>query len=283
MVFLEDNPYRQIQSIAGIAAASRVLRGYNDELASEALYVAEGLWNKFGDSDLGRGEGIKIDALAELFLTTGDSKYENEILSRKDFIIKNIGFIGWMIGRIKNNISDQEFIEDFESELLKGKEILDQMVNENPFGVPYRPYIWGAGWGIQRFGVNYYFVHKAWPEIFKKEPMLNALNFVLGCHPGKNTSSFVSNVGVKSQTIAYGINRGDWSFIPGGVVSGTNLVRPDFPEMKDWPFMWQQTEYVIGGGATNFMFLALAADKILRLASEGFTVKPSGAMNTVRK
>ena len=100
-------------------------------------------------------------------------------------------------------------------------------------------------------------------EVFGKEPMLNALNFVLGCHPGKNTSSFVSNVGTKSQTIAYGINRGDWSFIPGGVVSGTNLVRPDFPEMKDWPFMWQQTEYVIGGGATNYMFLALAADKIL--------------------
>jgi hypothetical protein len=27
--------------------------------------------------------------------------------------------------------------------------------------------------------------------------------------------------------------------------------------------MWQQTEYVMGGGATHFMFLALAANKIL--------------------
>jgi endoglucanase len=32
--------------------------------------------------------------------------------------------------------------------------------------------------------------------------------------------------------------------------------------MKVWPFFWQQTEYVIGGGATNFMFLALAAQEL---------------------
>lgn len=61
--------------------------------------------------------------------------------------------------------------------------------------------------------------------------------------------------------VAHGVNRADWSFIPGGVISGTNLVRPDLPELKDWPFFWQQTEYVMGGGATNFMFLVLAAEQ----------------------
>jgi hypothetical protein len=64
-------------------------------------------------------------------------------------------------------------------------------------------------------------------------------------------------------TVAYGYNRADWSYIPGGVVSGTNLVRPDFPEMKDFPYLWQQAEYVMGGGATNFMLLALAAQQEL--------------------
>ena len=47
------------------------------------------------------------------------------------------------------------------------------------------------------------------------------------------------------------------------VVSGTALIRPDFPELKDFPFLWQQGEYVLGGGATNFMFLALAAGRML--------------------
>ena len=82
--------------------------------------------------------------------------------------------------------------------------------------------------------------------------MLKALNFVLGTHPGNNTSSFASGVGANSLTVAYGINRDDWSYIPGGVGSGTALIRPDFPELKIWPYFWQQTEYVMGGGACDF-------------------------------
>jgi hypothetical protein len=71
-------------------------------------------------------------------------------------------------------------------------------------------------------------------------------------------------VGAESALVAYGVNRADWSFIPGGVISGTNLVRPDLPELTIWPFFWQQTEYVMGGGATNYLFLVLAADAAYR-------------------
>jgi hypothetical protein len=46
------------------------------------------------------------------------------------------------------------------------------------------------------------------------------------------------------------------------VISGTALIRPDLPELKEWPFFWQQTEYVMGGGEANFMFLALAAEAL---------------------
>jgi hypothetical protein len=129
--------------------------------------------------------------------------------------------------------------------------------------VPYRPRIWGAGWDIQSFGVRQYFLYKAFPDVFKSAPIFNALNFVLGVHPGENTSSFASGVGARSTTIAYGINRADESYIPGGVSSGTALIRPDFPELLDWPYLWQQQEYVLGGGATNFTFLVLAADQLL--------------------
>jgi hypothetical protein len=93
--------------------------------------------------------------------------------------------------------------------------------------------------------------------------MLHALNFILGTHPGANTSSFASGIGAKSATTAYGFNRADWSYIPGGVISGTALIRPDFPELLKWPFLWQQTEYVLGGGTTDYLFLVLAADHVL--------------------
>lgn len=56
------------------------------------------------------------------------------------------------------------------------------------------------------------------------------------------------------------------AFIPGGVVSGTALIRPDFPELKEWPFLWQQTEYVLGGGSSRFMFLVLAVQDLLSSA-----------------
>ena len=141
-------------------------------------------------------------------------------------------------------------------------ETLD-LERETPYGVPYRPDIWGAGWLIQRFGAQQYFLHEAFPDIFPIDPMLHALDFVLGCHPGSNTASFVSGVGARSTTVAYGFNRADWSFIPGGSASGTALIRPDFPELLEWPYLWQQTEYVLGHGTTDYLFLALAADHVL--------------------
>jgi hypothetical protein len=64
---------------------------------------------------------------------------------------------------------------------------------------------------------------RAYPEVFPLRLMLHALNFVLGCHPGANTASFVSGVGASSLEVAYGFNRDDWAFIPGGSASGTAL------------------------------------------------------------
>ena len=134
---------------------------------------------------------------------------------------------------------------------------------KTPYGVPYEPDIWGAGWGIQGFGMQQYFLHASFPEIFPKDAMLHALNFVLGVHPGPNNASFVSGVGSRSVTVGYGLNRADWGYIPGGSVSGTALIRPDYPELLEWPFLWQQTEYVLGGGTTDYVFLVLAADHLL--------------------
>jgi len=58
-------------------------------------------------------------------------------------------------------------------------------------------------------------------------------------------------------------NRAHASYIPGGVVAGTALIRPDLSELKELPYLWQQTEYVLGEGFTNYMSLVLAADQVL--------------------
>lgn len=162
------------------------------------------------------------------------------------------------------NKKAKAFSTAFRKALTGYKQELDKQVQETPYGIPYRPHIWGAGWDIQRFGFQHYFLTTAYPEIFPKAPVFNALNFILGCHPGSNQASFASGVGAQSATVGYGLNRADWSYIPGGVISGTALIRPDFPELLTFPFLWQQTEYVLGGGSSHYMFLVLAAEQLLK-------------------
>lgn len=263
LVFMEDNPSRQLYGATGLAAAARVLRGYNDSLSVACIGIAEDLWIKFSAAGSERMTNSKVQALVELILTTGKTEYRQELINMLPAIRKNIQNVAWMLGRVMHKIEDKEFVSAINEDILQVKEKVENASKENPFGIPYHPEIWGAGWTIQNVGYRHYFLYKGWPKVFSPDQLFNALNFVLGCHPGENTSSFVSAVGAKSQIIAYGMNRGDWSFIPGGVISGTNLVRPDLPELKEWPFLWQQAEYVIGGGASHFMFMALGADKIL--------------------
>ena len=55
-------------------------------------------------------------------------------------------------------------------------------------------------------------------------------------HAPASNISYVSTVGTKSKLMAYGNNRADWSFIPGGLVPGFIVVNPDLPERKDEAF-----------------------------------------------
>ncbi len=261
-VFTEDNPSRELTVAAHLAAAARVLKGFNDTLSKQCLDVAKAIFSH--DYQLtGRTANSKIHAASELFLTTGDGQYKDYIIQNEASVIKAIRDIGWLIGKTLPKINNPEFTAAVKNSAKSLSDDITKQANETPFGVPYRPQIWGAGWDIQGFGVRQYFLHEAFPDIFQSAPIFNALNFILGVHPGENTSSFASGVGARSTTVAYGVNRADWSYIPGGVSSGTALIRPDFPELLDWPYLWQQQEYVMGGGATNFMFLVLAADQLL--------------------
>jgi endoglucanase len=261
-VFTENNPSRELSTAAHLAAAARVLKGFNDTLSSQCLDISKAIYSH--DYQLtGRAANSKIHAASELLLTTGEDQYRKYILENESAVVKGIGDIGWLIGRVLPKLNSTEFTAAITNSAKSLSDDITKQSRETPFGVPYRPRIWGAGWDIKSFGVRQYFLHTAFPEIFSSAPIFNALNFILGVHPGENTSSFASGVGARSTTIAYGVNRADESYIPGGVSSGTALIRPDFPELLDWPYLWQQQEYVMGGGATNFMFLVLAADQLL--------------------
>ncbi len=258
-VFTEENPRRELYVAQRLAAASRVLKNYNPELSGKCLRIAEELYTKNASAKPLQ----KINTVAELYLSTSKKEYEKILLESGDLIGNNIVNCAEVAGRIVEKLHDTAFTAKIEQGVKQAFQKIAEQQKQNPYGVPYKPYIWGAGWDIQSLAVKELFLHIGFPKIFSSEYAFNAMNFILGCHPGENTESFVSGVGVKSLTVAYGANRDDWSYIPGGVGSGTALIRPDLPELKVWPYFWQQTEYVMGGGATDFMLLAMAADKLL--------------------
>jgi len=261
-VFTENNPGRELSTVAHMAAASRVLKGFNDTLSTQCLELAEAIF-ALDRPVSGRATTSKIHAATELFRTTGKQVYKDYILNNEALILKDIRSLAHVIGPVLPLLGNDTFTKSVREAVRTISSDIAKQGAETPFGVPYRPNIWGAGWDVQSFGVRQYFLHKAFPDIFPADYVFNALNFILGVHPGSNTSSFASGVGARSTTVAYGVNRADWSYIPGGVSSGTALIRPDFPELLEWPYLWQQQEYVMGGGATNFMFLVLAADQLL--------------------
>ena len=45
-VFTEDNPGRSLETAAALAAAARVMHGYNDTLATQCLQIAEDIWKQ---------------------------------------------------------------------------------------------------------------------------------------------------------------------------------------------------------------------------------------------
>lgn len=261
LLFTEQNSGHEYKGIAALAAAARVLKQFDPALSRECVEAAETLWKQSRNDEKAFDE--RVVAAVELWLTTRKPEYGQVLTDQRQQIVAHIDTVGWALGRVLNMVQDRAFVEDVRAAVRKSFAEVVQKQAATPFGVPYKPYIWGAGWDIQQFGVRQYFLHRAFPDIVSDEYMLNALNFVLGVHPGENTASFASGVGARSMTIAYGFNRADWSYVPGGVSSGTALIRPDFPELKDFPYLWQQGEYVLGGGSSNYMFLVLAADQVL--------------------
>ena len=268
-VFTEQNPRRELGAAAGLAASARALRGYDDVLAAECLSVATAIWDVTKEEPAapvppGRERpSARISLAVELLLATKDRRYADYLVSQQDAILRGIRSTGWVVGRALPAVGNPAFTSAVTTAVKAHRAEVLAQEQKTPYGVPYEPDIWGAGWGIQAFGMQQYFLHASFPEIFPKDAMLHALNFVLGVHPGPNNASFVSGVGSKSVTVGYGLNRADWSYIPGGSVSGTALIRPDFPELLEWPYLWQQTEYVLGGGTTDYLFLVLAADHLL--------------------
>ena len=164
---------------------------------------------------------------------------------------------------------NQDFKNDMRAYALGMKKQLDSIANVNPYGIPlgqggfYGP---GGNFNIVDWSLTNAKLHQYFPDIISKEPAIRGLNYILGCHPASSIS-FVSGVGVNSKKVTYGNNRADFTFIPGGMVPGNYLIKPDFYEnQENWPYIWYENEVVVDGCA-GYIYLASLIDNIVQKES----------------
>ncbi|MEJ2504787.1 MAG: glycoside hydrolase family 9 protein [Ignavibacteriaceae bacterium] len=269
-VFTNRVPYLNYGSITALATAYRALKNYNKDLSEEALKYAIEAWdNEHKVSGWGNaGEdrwfrsNVELEAALQLYISTKDEQYSKRfkdlvwtVLDRSlPFnILAAVQAIPYM---------DEEYKSTLKSYIEKYKDQLDQLSKENPYGVPIIIRGWGGNTMVVNWAITNYYLNKAFPEIIGPEYTFKGLNYIFGCHPYSNIS-FVSGVGVHSKKVAYGNNRANFTFIPGGVVPGLLILKPDFPENKeDWPFFWGENEYVIDI-CSAYIFLSNAANDLL--------------------
>jgi hypothetical protein len=254
-------------SIAALAAASRALRGYNDDLAEECLNAAKHAWEdeqqQPGSTDQRSAffsKGIELRASLQLYISTGEKQYKDH-------------FTGWIWTELEERMDRimptaaravPHLGGDYKERLIpyvkKHKVANDHIYTRNPYGVPITTGGWAGNATIIRWSITNYLLHKSYPEIIGPGYTYRGLDYIYGCHPLSNIS-FVSGVGLYSKIRAYGSNRADFSFIAGGVVPGVLLLRPDYLEnLIEWPFLWGQNEYVINICAEYIMLVNAVLD-----------------------
>jgi endoglucanase len=259
-------------SIAALAAASRALRGYNDELADECLKIAVRVWDeeqshepdlfRHGNTTGGPLAAEELKAALELLVTTGERKYGERFLSHLPEIEDRFAMHAVLAVRALPFLDDA--YRGRIAQLTRAyRRQLDDLGGQNPFGVLITEGGWAGNGTIIGIAMANYYLHRAFPDIIGAEDVYSGLNYIFGTHPDSDIS-FVSAVGARSKKVAYGMNRADYSFIAGGIVPGVLVLAPDLPENKeDWPFLWGENEYVISLGA-SYLFLANAVNQLLQ-------------------
>jgi hypothetical protein len=270
--FTNRSAFLNYNTATSLSAAARALKSYNSAFAAECLRIAQSIWEdehsrpaeqEQNQPFFVRGFGAQTELLAafELWRTTGNAAYK----ARIDEILPELE------ENVERNLLLLAQVAPYMGDGLKAKlqpavkaygERLSAVDSVNPFGVAISPSGWAANGGIIGAATLSYDLHRLFPDLVNPEYIYRALSYLYGCHPAHNLS-FVSGVGAQPKKIAYGNNRADFSFIPGGIVPGIRILKPDYPENRDdYPFHWSENEYVIPL-APSYIYLVNAVNDLL--------------------
>jgi len=277
------SPSMEYAAAASLASASRTLKGWNDPLARQCLDAAVKLWKdaeahpvqehlprwmeggRYRTFALGSPEWTA--ALELTIATHGAEPYKARVEKLFPATGQQIAFGGWSAVRALPYL-DADYRTRLKAMVKAFVPHVDQYLAATPFGVPPSLGSWGGSAQVAEFGVAMYFLHEAFPDVVGPEYTLTAANYLLGTHPDSSVS-YISGIGTDSKLQGYGNNRADNTFVPGGMVPGYVVIKPDFPEcITNFGFLWFEDEYTVDAAAT-WVMEANAAQAIVKEGQKG--------------
>lgn len=276
-------------TIVSLASTYTALKDYFPEEAERSLKNALKLWEEYADSlapknnrnpdswyrHIGQGGDPRLNAAIELWYATGDKKFKDFFMPivMKQVEPKNANqeSLGGGIAPLFNlrsvlrvyDLLDKKSQQKVKDAIPAYVENLAKAGNNNPYHVPIQGSNWAGNTQVMGNAFNFYLIWRQFPDMVDPELVLKGLNYIYGCHPYNNVS-FITSVGVNTKKVAYSNNRADYSVIPGGVVPGLIVKKPDFLENKDdYPFLWGENECCINS-VPNYVMLNLACDEVAK-------------------
>jgi endoglucanase len=265
--FTSRNPTLDLQAATMFAAASRALKGYDDDLSARALQQSKRLLKEATEllanrpqqedsSDLGGRHGsADVATNLQLYIATGEQQYINKFQELLWPALDRSVTFNLLTALNAIPHMDASFKEKLRPYVVKYNEYIKGLEKNNPYGVPIGLGNWAGGGAILNFGTTVCFASKYFPDVVDASHAYKVSNWLFGCHPYHNYS-FVATVGAaRPKAVFYGNNRADFSAIPGNVAPGVLFRKPDhFENYDDWPFLWGQNEGTIAGNTSYLIF-----------------------------
>ena len=271
--FTTRDPRLDLRAATMFAAASRALRGYNDDLAEHALTQSKRLMqegtellkqhNKDGQREM---DFSWLDGFEGRDMNAKPDKKRQKLMERSR---KNSEQLGDMATNLQlyGATQEQQYLDNFKAQIWDALELsvpmnmqtaldavpyMDEAYKQklrpyvekydeyiknfdknNPYGVPIGLGNWAGVNMILNFGIAVNYAHLYYPDIVSKDEIYRVSNWLYGCHPYHNYS-FVAVVGAaRPKQVFYGNNRADFSAIPGNVAPGLLFRKPDHFENFD--------------------------------------------------
>ena len=260
--FTSRNPRLDLYAATMFAAASRALKGYNDDLSARALVQSKRLLKEATDLLAAKpednspwGASANVGTNLQLYIATGEKQYLDKFqellwpaLDRNvnTTLLTALNAVPHM---------DATFKEKLRPYVVKYADYIKGLEKENPYGVPIVLGNWAGSGAILNFGTTICFASQYFPDVVAPGEAFKATNWLFGCHPYHNYSLVATVGATRPKAVFYGNNRADFSFIPGNVAPGILFRKPDhFENYDDWPFLWGQNEGTIGGNTSYLIF-----------------------------